>query len=126
MTMSNYLENKLQDHVLRNTAYAQPAIVYLALYTADPTDTDTGTEVSGGAYARQPITFGAPVNGVCTNTNTVTFPVASAPWGTVLAGGIRDALTVGNLLYSATVTPQAVTTNNQVVFNPGQISVTLD
>lgn len=126
MPMSNYLENKVQEHILRNIAYTSPTVVYAALYTADPGETDTGTEVTGGSYARQSVTFGAAVNGVCTNTNTVTFPVATAGWGTILAVGIRDALTVGNLLYSGTVTSQAVVTNNQVVFNPGQISITLD
>lgn len=126
MSMSNYLENKLQEHVLRNVAYTSPAVVYVALYTADPGEGDTGTEVTGGSYARQPVTFGAAANGVCTNTGVVTFPVASAGWGTVVAVGIRDALTVGNLLYSGTITSQVVAINNQIVFNAGQISITLD
>ena len=50
---SNFMENKIIDHMLRNQAYTPPATVYVALYTSDPTDADTGTEVSGGSYARQ-------------------------------------------------------------------------
>lgn len=97
--MSNYLENALINVTLRNTAYTSPTTVYLALYTTDPTDADTGTEVSGGSYARQAITFGVPSNGVSTNTAAIEFPQATGSWNTITHVGIRDALTAGNLLY---------------------------
>ncbi|KAF2379961.1 hypothetical protein BSN82_16885, partial [Acinetobacter baylyi] len=97
--MSNYLENALINGTLRATTYTAPTTVYLALYTSDPTDADTGTEVSGGSYARQSITFGAPSNGVTTNSADITFPTATGSWGTVGWIGIRDASTAGNLLY---------------------------
>ncbi len=61
--MSNYLENALVNVTLRATSYTAPTTVYLALYSNDPTDADTGTEISGTNYARQSITFGAPSNG---------------------------------------------------------------
>jgi hypothetical protein len=97
--MSNYLENALINATLRNTSYTSPSVVYLGLYTSDPTDADTGTEVSGSAYARQSITFGAPSNGVSTNSAAIEFPQAGGSWGTVTHIGIRDALTSGNLLF---------------------------
>lgn len=97
--MSNYLENALINATLRNTSYTSPTTVYLALYTSDPTDADTGTEVSGGSYARQAITFGAPSNGVSTNSAAIEFPQAGGSWGTVSYVGIRDASTAGNLLF---------------------------
>jgi hypothetical protein len=97
--MSNFLENALINATLRNTSYTSPAVVYMALYTSDPTDADTGTEVSGSAYARQAITFGAPSNGVTTNSAVIEFPQAGGSWGTVAFIGIRDALTSGNLLF---------------------------
>lgn len=97
--MSNYLENALINATLRNTSYTSAATVYLALYTTDPTDADTGTEVTGGSYARQSITFGAPSNGVSTNSAAIEFPQCTASWGTVTHVGIRDASTAGNLLY---------------------------
>jgi hypothetical protein len=97
--MSNYLENALINVTLRATAYTAPTTVYLALYTTDPTDADTGTECSGTSYARQSITFGAPSNGVSTNSAAIEFPQAGGAWGTITHIGIRDALTVGNLLY---------------------------
>ena len=100
---SHYLESALINATLKNTAYTSPVTVYLARFTADPTDANTGTEVSGGSYARQSIAFGS----ITTNTNgstvsnsaQVTFPTATAIWGTVTHYGIYDASTVGNLLY---------------------------
>ena len=97
--ISNYLENALINVTLRNTAYTTPTLVYVGLYTSDPTDANTGTEVSGGSYARQSVTFGAPSNGVTTNSADVTFPTATGSWGTVGWIGILDASTAGNLLY---------------------------
>ena len=102
--MSNYLENAIINATLRNTSYTSPTTVYVALYTSDPTDADTGTEVSGGSYARQSVTFGSPSNGVSTNSADVTFPTATGSWGTVTHIGIRDASTAGNLLYHAPLT----------------------
>lgn len=97
--MSNYLENALINATLRNTAYTSPTTVYVGLYTSDPTDAGSGTEVSGGSYARTAVTFGAPSDGVSTNSAAVEFPQATASWGTVAYIGILDASTSGNLLY---------------------------
>lgn len=97
--MSNYLENALINATLRNTSYTSPAAVYVALFTTDPTDAGTGTEVSGGSYARQSATFTSPSNGSSTLAADVTFPTATGNWGTVTHFGIYDASTSGNLLY---------------------------
>ncbi|MNB67234.1 hypothetical protein D3C81_309290 [compost metagenome] len=100
--ISNYLAQALLNETLRNTNYVPPATLHVALYTSNPTAADTGTEVSGGAYARQAITFGAPAveGGKQTVKNAeVVFPVATADWGTVTHIGVRDAASAGNLLY---------------------------
>jgi hypothetical protein len=97
--ISNYLENALINATLRNTAYTSPTTVYVALYTTDPTDADTGTEVSGNGYARQSVTFSAPSNGATSNSAAVEFPQATGSWGTVAYIGLRDASSGGNLLY---------------------------
>lgn len=126
MPMSTYLENALENVTLRNTAYTAPATVYVALYTTNPTAADTGTEVTGGAYARQPVTFGAPSGGVTSNTANVAFPTATAAWGNVTHVGIRDALTAGNLLYFAPLTtPRTINIGDQLNLLTGQLSVTL-
>lgn len=124
--MSNYLENALINATLRNTTYTSPATVYVALYTSDPTDADTGTEVSGGSYARQSVTFGAPSNGASTNSADVTFPTATGSWGTVAYIGIRDNSTGGNLLYHAPLTTsKTIGTGDIFKIVTGNLSVTL-
>ena len=123
---SNYLENALINAVLRNTSYTSPATVYVSLYTTDPTDADTGTEVSGGSYARTAVTMGAPSNGVSTNSADVTFPTATASWGTVTHIGIHDALTSGNLLFHTPLdTSKTIDSGDIFKIETGNLSVTL-
>ena len=123
---SNYLENALINAVLRNTSYTSPATVYVSLYTSDPTDADTGTEVSGGSYARTTVTFGAPSNGVSTNSADVTFPTATASWGTVTHIGIHDASTSGNLLFHTPLdTSKTIDSGDIFKITTGNLSVTL-
>jgi len=124
--MSNYLENALINGTLRAISYAAPTTVYLALYLTDPTDADVGTEVSGGSYARQSITFGAPNNGVTSNSLAIEFPQATASWGTIQYIGIRDNLTGGNLLYhTALDASKEIGTNDIFKITPGNLTVTL-
>ena len=124
--ISNYLENALINGTLRGTTYTAPTTVYLALYTTDPTDADTGTEVSGGSYARQSITMGAPSNGVSTNSAAIEFPQATASWGTVAYIGIRDASSAGNLLYHSPLdTSKTIDTGDIFKIATGSLSVTL-
>jgi len=124
--MSDYLENALINAVLRGTAYTSPSKVYIALFTSDPTDAKTGTEVTGGAYARQEITFGAPTNGVSYSTADVLFPVATASWGTVTHIGIFDASSAGNLLFHGPLTnTKAIAADDQLKIVAGNVNVTL-
>jgi len=124
--MSNYLENALINATLRNTSYTSPTTTYLALYTSDPTDADTGTEVSGGSYARQAITFSSPSNGVTSNSGAIEFPTATASWGTVGYVGIRDAVTSGNLLYhTALDASKVIDTGDIFRISSGNLTVTL-
>lgn len=124
--MSNFLENALINATLRNTTYTSVATVYVSLWTSDPTDAGSGTEVSGGSYARTAVTFGAPSNGVTTNNADVTFPTATASWGTVGWIGINDALSSGNLLYhTALDTAKAIDSGDIFKIATGNLSVTL-
>lgn len=45
----------------------------LALFTSNPGPTGTGTEVSGGSYARQAITFGAIASSQMQNSALITY-----------------------------------------------------
>jgi hypothetical protein len=124
--MSNYLENALINATLRNTSYTSPAAVYIGLYTSDPTDANTGTEVSGGSYTRTAVTMGAPSNGVSTNSAAVEFPQASGSWGTVGWIGILDATSSGNLLYhTALDTSKTISSGDIFKIAIGGLSVTL-
>ena len=124
--ISNYLENAIINATLRNTTYTSPATVYVSLWTSDPTDAGSGTEVSGGSYARTSVTFGAPSNGVSTNSAAVEFPQATASWGSIGWIGINDASSSGNLLYH-TVLDTAKTIDSGDIFKiaSGNLSVTL-
>jgi hypothetical protein len=124
--MSNFLENALINATLRNTTYTSVATVYVSLWTSDPTDAGSGTEVSGGSYARTAVTFGAPSNGASLNSADVTFPTATASWATVGWIGINDAATSGNLLYhTALDTAKAIDSGDIFKISTGNLSVTL-
>lgn len=124
--MSNYLENALIEATLRNTTYTSPSAVYVALFTSDPTDAGSGTEVSGGSYARQEAAFETPSNGVSTIGAAIEFPQASGSWGTVTHFGIYDASTSGNLLYHGALTvSKAIDTGDVFKFATSALTVTL-
>lgn len=123
---SNYLENKILLHVLAATAYSSPTTVYLGLHTADPTDAGTGTEVSGGSYARQ--SFASTISGnAASNTSAIEFPTATASWGTVGWVAVWDNLTGGNLLFHGALTSSKTIASGDVFRIPaGDLDITLD
>jgi hypothetical protein len=124
--MSNFLEDALINATLRATTYTSVATVYVSLWTSDPTDAGSGTEVSGGSYARTAVTFAAPSNGVTTNDADVTFPTATASWGVVGWIGINDAASSGNLLYHSPLdTAKTIDTGDIFKISSGNLSVTL-
>ena len=123
---SNYLENALINAVLRNTSYTSPTTVYVALFTSDPTDAGSGTEVSGGSYSRTSVTFGSPSNGVTTSNADCTFPQATASWGTVSHIGLYDASTSGNLLFHTPLdTSKTIDSGDIFKIASGSLTVTL-
>jgi hypothetical protein len=139
--LSNYLENKLIDHVLRNTAYTMPTTVYVALYTAAPSDAGGGTEVTGGSYARALVgpstsawtatqggTAGASsgTGGQSANAADIPFPLPTANWGVVTHFGIFDAVTSGNLLMWAALAASKTVNSGDAApkFVAGALTVT--
>jgi hypothetical protein len=126
--MSNYLENALLNATLNATTYTAPATVYVSLLTTDPTDAGSGTEVSGGSYARTAVSFATAsgTSGNVLNDADVTFPTATASWGTVGWIGINDALSSGNLLYhTALDTAKTIDSGDIFKISTGNLSVTL-
>ena len=124
---SNYLENKILDHVLKNVSYTSPTTAYVGLFTSDPTDAGTGTEVSGGSYARQALSVTTASGGITTSSADITFPQATANWGTISHIGILDALTSGNLLMHTPLTTSKTIENGDILkISSGNLTVTLD
>lgn len=120
---SDYLENKVLDHVLGGVDYARPATVYMALFTAAPSDTGGGTEVSSGGYARAAITnnatnWPAASGGQKKNGAAVAFPTPSADWGTVVAAALFDSAAGGNLLYYGVLAVARVVRSGDAVSFP--------
>ena len=136
MSFTNFLEQKVLEHVFRNVAYTSPTALYVGLFTSTPSDSTAGTEVSGGSYARQSVAFsftsGDPSS--VTNTAQITFPTSTASWGTVPPAGIYDALTYGNFLAYAELTlssdfstsnPKTIATGDIFRISAGNLQVRL-
>ncbi|GAB1345024.1 phage tail fiber protein [Gemmatimonas sp.] len=98
--LSNTFEQRVFDWLFRpGESVTRPTAIYLALFTAvSNAEAGTGTEVSGGSYARVNITslIGAPTDGVGSNSGAITFPSPTANWGTVTHFAVMDASTGGN------------------------------
>ena len=125
--LSTFMENKIIDHMLRGQAYTVPGTIYLALFTTDPTEEDTGTEVSGGSYARKALALDAGSGGITANTSLITFTTATASWGTITHFGIYDAVTSGNLLmHGALTTSKAVGSGDTFTVPAGNLDITFD
>ena len=125
--MSDFLENELLDHVLRNNAYTSPTTIYVALFTTATDDASGGTEVTGGSYARVSVAFDAPSAGSVSNTATVTFPTATASWGTTTHMALYDAVTAGNRLYHGALTTSKTVDNGDIfTFPAGNLTVSHD
>jgi hypothetical protein len=133
--MTDYLENKIIDWLLRGQSFTPPATVYVALFTAAPSDAGGGTEVSGGSYARVAViaslanwagtqsagstTASSGTTGTTSNNSSITFPAPTANWGVVTHFGIFDAASSGNLLiWSALGTAKTINNGDAAPFFP--------
>ncbi|HAJ71376.1 MAG TPA: hypothetical protein DCO68_04800 [Methylophilaceae bacterium] len=125
--MSDYLENKLIDALLRGQIFTMPTTTYYALATAAGSDTGCGTEVTGGSYARVAVTSSLAnwagtqsagsttastgTSGTTSNNAAVTFPTPTANWGTVVEFCVFDAASAGNLLFRTALTTSKTINN---------------
>jgi len=126
---SDYLEDKVLDHVLDVAAYPQPTALYVGLFTADTgLESNSPTaEVTGNGYARTVVTFGAASSGSSTNNANVTFPTASGGnWGTITYAAVMDAASGGNVLfYGALSVAKTVTDGDTFQISTGQLTITM-
>jgi len=123
--MSDYLENKVLDHVLGTTAYTMPSTVYLGLATASFNDDNSGTELTGNNYSRITVSFSTAASGTTSNDSTLEFSAATGTWGTVSHWGIFDAASAGNLLIHGSFTVSKVIASGDIVrIVSGDIDIT--
>lgn len=128
---SNYLEEAILNYFFRNQVVTQPTTLYLALYINDPTDADTGTEVSGGGYSRKQVTFGAPAQigdkCVISNNAKIEFDIATTDWGSVSHWGIRTAASGGNLLCRGSFSRvENVQSGNRLTIEIGNLQISME
>lgn len=135
--MSDFLENKLIDWLFRGQAIGitgasaaagtGPTNLYVGLFTANPSDTGGGTEVTGGSYARVTVASttsdwdntqqaggtaaSSGATGTTRNQGPITFPAPTANWGTITGFGIFDAASAGNLLIWGALTASKTVNN---------------
>lgn len=133
---TDYLEGAVLKHILGVEAFAQPTDRYIALSTTTPDESGGNfTEPSGGGYQRA-IEQGNPpgtspywngASGSWSNRYVITFDAATASWGTIVAFGIYDALSGGNLLMWGSITPgKTINSGDQAAFAVGALQVNLD
>lgn len=132
MSFSDYLENKVLDHVLGGGDYSRPGTVYIGLSTTAITDSTAATEPSGGSYARVAVVndstnFPAAESGGKANGTPITFPAATASWGTIVGFFIADAASGGDVLAHGVLSAsQAVASGETINFAVGALTITLD
>lgn len=126
--MSDYLEVALLNATLNGVAFTAVNDPYVSLHTADPTDAGTGTEVSGGSYARTAASFATAsgTSGLVATDADVTFPTATATWGVVGWIGLWDAASGGNMLYhTALDTSKTIDSGDIFKITTGNLTVEL-
>jgi hypothetical protein len=126
--LSDHAEKLLLDWMMTTGSATRPTAWYVALYTAAPSDSGGGTEVSGNGYARETVTFAAATSpgGTTSNTGDITFTAAGGDWGTITHIGIHDASTGGNLLWHGQMTAsKTVADGDTLQFSTGNIDLTI-
>ena len=126
--LSDHAEALLLDWLMTNGSATRPTAWYVALYTAAPSDSGGGTEVSGSGYARQAVTFAAATSpgGTTSNTGAVSFTASGGNWGTITHIGIHDAVSGGNLLWHGSMTAsKTVADGDTLEFSIGNIDLTI-
>lgn len=126
--LSDYAEKLILDWMMTTGSATRPTAWWVALYTAAPSDSGGGTEVSTGGYARQSVTFDAATSpgGTTSNTGAVSFTASGANYGTVTHIGIFTAATGGNLLWHGALTAsKTVNDGDTLEFSIGNIDLTI-
>jgi len=126
--LSDHAEKLVLDWLMTTGTAARPTTWFVALYTAAPSDSGGGTEVSAGGYSRKSVTFNAASTpgGATSNSGVVTWTASGAAFGTVTHVGILDASTSGNLLWHGALSAsKTVNDGDTIQFAAGNLTLTL-
>lgn len=126
--LSDYAEKLLLDWMMTTGAATRPTAWYLGLFTAAPSDSGGGTEVSTGGYSRKSIAFSAAATpgGTTSNSGAVSWTASGAAFGTVTHVGIFDAASAGNLLWhGAMTTSRTIGDGDTLNFAAGSVVLTM-
>jgi len=127
MSFTTYTEDKVLDHIVKNTSFTSPAAVYVALYTTATTSAGGGTECIGSGYTRKLMGFTTATSGATENNGDVEFPAATGSWGTITHTALLDASSGGNMLMETALTASKTISSGDVFrFQSGEFDVTLD
>jgi hypothetical protein len=126
MSFSNTYETNVLTWTFTTGAVTRPTAWYIGLFTDNPGEAQGGTEVSGGSYVREAVTF--TVSGdLATNSAAIEWPVATATWGTITHIAVYDALTGGNQIAYAPLTNAKTIASGDVLRVPAsELQITLD
>lgn len=127
MSFTDSFETTVLQWAMTTDAVTRPAAWYVGLFTSDPTETGAaGTEVSGGSYARQAVTFTVAGN-LATNSAAVEFPPATGSWGTISHAAIFTAASGGTpIWYGGLATSKVIDTGDVFRMPAGDIDFTLN
>ena len=126
--LSDHAENLLLNWLMTADSVTRPTAWYVALYTAAPSDSGGGTELSGNGYSRQTIAVDTATGtgGTTSNNANITFTASGGDWGDVTHIGIHDASTGGNLLWHGAMSASKnIADGDTLQFNTGNIDLTL-
>lgn len=126
--LTNYAESLAIKWLLTGVAVTRPTSWFVALHTADPTETGATGELSGNGYARQSAAFTEDTNGLVDNDSDIVFgPNTGSNWGTVTHVSIWDAVSGGNCLFKGALTSSvAIAVNDSLRFPAGTLDASLD
>jgi len=126
--LSDHAENLILNFLMTSGTATRPTAWYVSLYTVAPSDAGGGTEVSGNGYSRQTVAWDTATGtgGTTDNTGAVSFTATGGNFGTIVAIGIHDASSGGNLLWHGALSAnKTVNDGDTLEFAAGAIDLTI-
>ena len=143
-SFTDFLENQLTDFLFRAQTFTPPAALFVSLHTAACSDSSTGTEVTGGSYARVSVTrslanfagtqaaasttASSGTSGTTSNNVVITFPAPTANWGSITHFGVFDASSAGNMWICQALTVAKTVNNGDAApsFSAASLTIQVD